>query len=299
MLPRPHLLRKWRSWKTAVVEKKVSGKSHGEYPSGDETTIVDSRNESDDGDRCIEEDTVIKNAAILDKLRVLIEEAKAAIQTIEAKTKPAVDNDHVEKDNEDIQNLNTMIDEAKTVIENLDSKVMNASMEKKLRLLFDDSHYVISQVMSTPITCIVEDGSLAIKKTVSCADEGGVKHTAPDTANKDTNLENNEVVVVDESRGDITRESALEGLLEEVRLLTGVDDTSKRSAAEESTVEESNDRVDESNEDVTVTNTSKTNEVDDRNFLVLIADIVGEIGGMLAEDSAKLAEKAPWSQCWY
>jgi hypothetical protein len=274
------------------VEKKVSGKCDGEYPSADETTIVDSTHESDDGDRCIEEDAATKNADILDKLRALIEEAKAAIQTIEAKTQPALDNDDVEKDNKNIQNLNTTIEEAKTVIENLDSKVLNASMEKSLRLLFDDSQYVISQVMSTPITCIVEDGSLAIKKTVSCTEEGGVKSTAPDKANKDTSLENNEVVVVDESRGDITRESALEGLLEEVRLLTGVDDTSKRSATEESAVEESK-------EVVTVTNAPKTDEVDDRNFLVLIKDIVGEIGGMLAEDSAKLAEKNPLPRCWY
>jgi hypothetical protein len=48
------------------------------------------------------------------------------------------------------------------------------------------------------------------------------------------------------------------------------------------------------------TTITTTDEVDDRNFLVLMLDMVEEFGGMLAEDSAKLAEKASFPQwCWY
>jgi hypothetical protein len=286
MLPRPRFLQKWRAQKTAVPEKKASGKSHGKYTSVDETTIVESRQDSDEDERCGEEDTAIKHAGILDNLHVLIEEAKAAIEIIEAKTKPAVGNDNGDKDNQDIQNLNTMIKEAKSVIEELDSKVLNSSMEESLRLLFDDAQYVISQVKSAPVTSIVENGSLDIKKTVSCTEEGGVK-SANSASGKVVKESNNEGSGLVKSN----KETALEGLLEEVRLLTSEDGTSKRSAVE---------GVKPENIVTTETNTSKTNDqVDDRNFLVLMVDIAGEIGGMLAEDSAKLAERARLPQCWY
>jgi hypothetical protein len=288
MIPRPRLLQKWRARKTAVAEKKASGKAHGEYPSADETTIVDSRQDSEEGDRCSEDDPEIKCAAILVNLRALIEEAKANIQIIQAKTKPAVVDDDGEKDNQDIQKLNTMIDEAKFTIEVLDSKVSNSGKEKRLRLLFDDAQYVISQVMSAPVTPIVErSGNLNIKKTVSCTEEGFF----PEQSKRDTNLDTNENVVMDASRGDKTKEIVLEGLMEEVRLLTGF--TSKQVATEESTMEESMENLS------IVTTITETNEVDDRSFLVLMADMVEEFGGMLAEDSAKLAEKARFPQCWY
>jgi hypothetical protein len=292
MLPRPRFLLKWRSRKTAVAEKKTSGKAHGEYPSADETTIVDSRQDSEEDDRCSEDDPEIKCAAILAKLRALIEEAKANIQIIQAKTKPSVDDDG-EKDNQDIQKLNTMIDEAKVTIEVLDSKVSNSGKEKRLRLLFDDAQYVISQVMSAPVTPIMErSGSLNIKKAASCTEEGFFL----EQSKKDTILDTDEIVLMDASRGERTRESVLEGLIEEVRLLTGLGDTSKQIATEEFAVEEPLENIKSENIVKTIT---KTNEVDDRNFLVLMADMVEEFGGMLAEDSAKLAEKAPFPQCWY
>jgi hypothetical protein len=53
-------------------------------------------------------------------------------------------------------------------------------------------------------------------------------------------------------------------------------------------------------ENIATTITKTNEEVDDRNFLVLMADMVEEFGGMLAEDSAKLAERASFPQwCWY
>jgi hypothetical protein len=276
------------------VEKKASGKAHGEsYPSADETTIVDSRQDSEEGDRCSEDDPEMKCAAILVNLRALIEEAKANIQIIQAKTKPAVDDDG-EKDNQDIQKLNTMIDEATFTIEVLDSKVSSSGKEKRLRLLFDDAEYVISQVMSAPMSHIVESGSHNIKKAISCTEEGFFL----EQSKRDTDLDTNEIDVMDASRGDITRESVLEGLTEEVRLLTGLGDTSKQVATEESAIKESMEIVKPENIATTITKTNE--EVDDRNFLVLMADMVEEFGGMLAEDSAKLAERASFPQwCWY
>jgi hypothetical protein len=277
MLPRPRLFRKWRARKNAVAENKASGKAQGEYPSaGDDITIVDSRQDSDEGDHCSEENPEIKCAAILVNLRALIEEAKAAIQLIQARTKPAVDDDG-EKDNQDIRKLSIMIDEAKFTIEVLDSKVSNYAKEERLRLLFDDAQYVISQVMSAPEATILESGSQ------ECAVKSALSN------NEDTS----EVVFTDASQGDKTRESDLKGLTEEVRLLTGLGDTSKKQiATEESAVEESMEGLRSVKID-----TTEANEVDDRNFFVLIMDMFEEFGGMIAEDSAKLAEKARFPHC--
>lgn len=267
--------------------EKASGKAHGEYPSADETTIVDSRQDSEEGDRSSKEDAAIKCADILVNLRALIKEANAAIQLIQAKTKPAVDDG--EKDNRDIERLNTMIEEAQFTIEGLDSKISNSGKEGRMRLLFDDAQCVISHVMVAPITAVVETGSLDIKKTLSCTDEFAVKSA----------ISNNEGSALDKSTKDASlenRESVLERLMEEVRLLTGLgDDTSKRIATIESVAEKS---MEDEDSVTTVMNLAATNEVDNRNFLVLMVDMVEEFGGMLAEDSAKLAEKAPFPQCW-
>jgi hypothetical protein len=290
MLPRPRFLRKWRASKKAPVleEKKAAGKTQNEYPSAsaDETTIADSRQDSNSDGRCGDGDTAFKNAVIIENLRILIGEAKAAIQIIDAKTAPA-GGDGDEKDNNDVKNLNTLIEDAQSVIENLDSKMANAGMELSVCELVVEAQSLIAQVMSdaAAATIVVDSDNFTEEGTGS---KTGVK--APSHMVHPTRVQ---------VMSDITAITVLDSdNFTEDGAKTGVKDVFQGGLMSDvavTAVAES----DNFTEDGAKSGVKGASQIDDRNFLVFMADMVEEIGDMLAQDSAKLADRTSVTHCWF